>query len=131
MELMFAAFMLLVAATVCLVFLRPAPVYNGVGAVKEKIYKPAGTYWQYQAGDRQGFKTPTPIAIAECYTLTIQSDTLPSFVYIDVNTVEVRQYEIGTRVKFEYCVRGLPLLWSRVYVLSVSPAGADGDNIQV
>lgn len=120
--------MLFVAAAIWFVFLRPVPMFYRVGTVTAKIYKPAGTYWQYHAGDRQGFKTPTPIAIAECYTLSIQSETTPSLVNLDVNIVEAKQYEIGTRVKFEYCVRGLPLLWSRVYVLSITPAGAVGDN---
>jgi hypothetical protein len=126
MQLIFAAIMLVVAALIWFVFLRPVAILHGTGTVKDKAYKPSTTYWQYQAGIRLGFRTPTPISIAEGYSLTLQLDPAGSIARVGVNLVESAQYEIGTRVKVEYCVRGVAPFWSRIYVLRIGPLEAVG-----
>ena len=130
MQIAFAILMLLVAGGIWLVFLRPVPTFRERGVVTGKEYQPSGTYWQYHAGDRRGFRTPTPIAIAESYSLSIKLDKSTQVVQSSVNSVEGNNYHIGTPVQLEYCVRGVPLLWSRVYVLSVAPVDAGTSSEQ-
>ena len=120
MQLIFAAVMLTVAVAIWFVFLRPVPTMTATGTVTEKFYKPAGTYWQYQAGDRRGFRTPTPIAIAENYSLTLQLDNASRTAQAAVTMAEADRFQIGTPVRLEYVIRGVPPFWTRVYVLSVS-----------
>ena len=128
MELTFAAVMLLVAAAIWFVFLRPVPISKGTGVITDKVYQPAGTYWQYHAGDRRGFKNPTPIAMAESYSLGLRFTDSTRTARVSVNMAEAEAYPIGTPVRFEYVIRGIPLFWTRIYVLSISPVAAtDGD----
>lgn len=120
MELAFAAILLLVAGAIWFVFLRPVPISMGTGTVTEKFYRPAGTYWQYHAGDRRGFRTPTPIAIAENYSLTLQLDDASRTAQASVTIAEADRFQIGTPVRLEYVIRGVPPFWTRIYVLNVS-----------
>lgn len=128
MHLMFAMVMLAVAIGIWFVFLRPVPTAMARGVVIEKFYRPEGTYWQYHAGDRRGFRGPTPIAIAESYSLTLQWDHAPRTAQVSVNMAESDRFQIGTPVQFEYVIRGIPLFWTRVYVLNVSPLAAANDE---
>ena len=122
MLLIFAVFMLLVAGSIWLVFLRSVPRLSAKGVITSKNYKPPGEYTQYHAGDRAGFRQPTRIPIAEGYLVEIAIENSKEPVIALLNSTEAQWYEVGTCVAFDYEERGVPLLWKRVYVLSVQLA---------
>ena len=112
---------LAIAGAIWFVLIRPVPVQNSRGRVLSKSYKPPGVYMQHHAGTRQGFRVPTKIPIAEGYVIEIEVDDSNQVVSTLLNQVEARQYEIGTKVKFEYFERSVPFLWRRVFVQKVIP----------
>ena len=128
MQLIFAVFMLLVAGSIWLVFLRPVPRLSAKGVITSKNYKPPGEYSQFPAGDRAGFRQPTRIPIAEGYLIEIAIEDSKESVIALLNSTEAQWYEVGTRVVFDYEERGVPLLWKRIYVLSVQTMSARGSE---
>jgi hypothetical protein len=112
----------LLSLAIWFVMVRPVPQIAAVGTVKRKTHKPEGAYWQYQAGDRPGFRVPTKITIAEGYVLEIESPEIDGLVYAVINTVEARDYEVGDQVELKYSVRSLPPIWSKKYVTEISKA---------
>jgi|SRR5688500_18713086 hypothetical protein len=121
-QLIMAGVFLAVGAVIWLVLLRPVPVKTATGVVRTKTFKPAGQYVQYPPGDRQGFRSPTTIQLAEHYVLDIDvSDQSDEFRYA-INTAGAAAFDVGQRVNIEYQTRGLPLFWRRVYVLDAKPA---------
>ena len=131
MQLIFAIFMLLVAGSIWLVFLRPVPRHSANGVITSKNYKPPGKYTQYHAGDRTGFRQPARIPIAEGYLVEIAIENSKESVITLLNSTEARRYDVGTRVAFDYEQRSVPLLWKRIYILSVQLADqitASGDE---
>jgi len=128
MQFIFVVFMLLVAGSIWLVFLRPVPRLSAQGVITSKHYKPPGEYTQFPAGDRAGFRQPTRIPIAEGYLVEIAIEDSKESVIALLNSTEAQWYEVGTRVAFDYEERGVPLLWKRVYVLSVRLVGTTTSN---
>jgi hypothetical protein len=118
-QLIFALFMLLVAGSIWLVFLRPVPMLSARGVIKSKTYSPATEYTQYQSGNRSGFRQPTKIPIADGYLVDIRVKGWKKSVIARLNSSEAQRYEVGTQVGFDYEERGIPLLWNRIYVLKV------------
>jgi len=102
-------------------FLRPVPVQQTTAEIKAKTYKPAGTYWQQQVGTNRGFRTATPISVAESYVLELYSEQLDSTGFFSVPPPEEGSYRIGQRVTMEYQRKGLPLVGYKTTVLSVRP----------
>jgi hypothetical protein len=115
-----AAFALSAAAISCL-FLSPVRTQTAHGVIVSKTFKPAGTYSQYPVGVRPGFRTANEIPIAECYVFEINVDGMPASVHYALNTVASEQFQVGQRVRVEYQQRGIPLLWSRIYILDMKP----------
>ncbi len=122
MELVFSLVMLLVAGGVWLVFLRTVPKHSGSGVIVHKTYKPPGVYTQHHSGDRQGFRQPTYIPIAEGYVVEIKTTVADEHFLAALNSTEAQWYEVGTQVDFEYQRRGIPGVWQRTYVTAVKPA---------
>ncbi len=116
-ELVMAGVFLAVGAVIWLVFLRPVPIRTTEGVIRSKTLKPAGEYVQYPVGNRQGFRSPTTIQLAEHFVLGIQADGQSDEWTFAVNTAAAPAFEIGQRVTMEYQRRGLPPFWQRVYVL--------------
>lgn len=113
-------FFLVVAVTIWVVLLRPVAILKGTGTVIKKNFKPASTYTQYQAGDRQNFRTPTNIPIAEGYILDLQFDGSSQTAVVGINKSEADNYQIGDRVDFEYSVRSFWPFCSRVYIHKIT-----------
>jgi hypothetical protein len=114
-----AIFFLVVAACIWLVFLRPVMVRTAGGTIVKKTHKPAGTYWQYQAGDRKGFWTPTPIPIAEAMVFEIRVDGQQGSAFMSMNTTAAEAFQVGQNVQITYEERSVPFLWKRWYVLTM------------
>jgi hypothetical protein len=100
-------------------FVRPVPSQWTSGTIAAKTLKPAGTYWQYPPGIRQGFRTANPIPIAESYVFEIDVPAFPGPAYYALNTVASERYEVGHHVRLEYVERGVPGVWRRVWVLDM------------
>jgi hypothetical protein len=120
LTLIFAFLMAVAGACIWYVFLRPVPNKTTMGTIINKTFKPAGTYWQYPAGSNRGFRTPTPIPVAEADIFEIRVDGFEGAFFYPLNTVASRAYDVGTKVRITYQERGLPLIWKRVYVLEMS-----------
>jgi hypothetical protein len=102
-------------------FLRPVLIQHGTAEIRAKTYKPAGTYWQQQVGISRGFRTPTPIPVAESYVLELYCSEINSAGFFSIATAEEAKYQVGQHVAIEYQRRGLPLVGYRTTVLSVRP----------
>lgn len=116
-ELVLAGVFLAVGGVIWLVFLRPVPVQTATGVIQSKTFKPAGEYVQYPVGNRQGFRSPTTIRLAEHFVLGIRVEGQSEDWTYAVNTAMAPQFEVGQQVNIEYQRRGVPPFWQRVYVL--------------
>ena len=105
-------------------FIRRVPEESAEGTITDKLYKPAGTYSLQHPGVDRGFRMPTSIPIAEAYVFAVRLDGAGEQVAAALNTIESRQFKVGQRVRVQFQRRGLPLLWQRITVNSMSPAGA-------
>lgn len=114
--LLTSAFFALIAVAIWAVLLRPVPTRTASGTIKQKTFKPAGTYWQYPAGSDRGFRTATPIPIAEAYVFEIATDAFDGPVFYSLNTIASRDFSQGQKVNISYRERGIPFLWKRLYV---------------
>jgi hypothetical protein len=103
-----------------LVFLRPAATKAAQGVITYKVLKPAGQYVQYPTFTGGSFYTPNIIPIAECYVFVIQVDPLAASLGYSLNTVASARFEVGQKVNIQYQERGLPGIWRRIYVTSMS-----------
>ena len=111
----------IVAVLTWVAFLRPVPVLTTSAVVRDKTHKAAGTYWQQQVGTGRGFRTATPIPMAESYVLELRSDELGVTGFYAVAPSEETRYHVGDTVSMEYQRRGLPLIGHRTVVLSARP----------
>lgn len=116
------AALLVFAAAVWAVFLRPVPRRAASGEIIQKDYKPGGVYWQWPTGDRTNFFTPTRIPIAECNVFVIRMDGQPVPAVFSLNTLASEKFSVGQRVDIIYEVRGIPLVWKVACVLEMRPA---------
>jgi hypothetical protein len=71
-------------------------------------------------------RTPAEIPIAESYTFELRLDGIEKPVRASFNTVKSRQFEVGQRVRVRLVRRGLPPLWSRLFVTDMTPADSAG-----
>ncbi len=120
LELFFALGFAVFAMLIWFVFLRTVPVLHAKATVTSKVFTPETIYWQFQPGERHGFRTPTAIPIAEGYKLSLEIDGMHESADAGVSVLDADTFQVGTRVSIEYCKRGVPLLWKRLYVLKVS-----------
>ena len=102
------------------VFLRPIPVQTAFGRIIRKTFKPAGTYWQYPAGVDRGFRTATPIPIAEADVFELAVAGFEGPVFYSLNTVASKAFEVGQQVRIQYRERVIPFVGKRLYVLDMS-----------
>jgi hypothetical protein len=119
-QLIFALFMLIVAGTIWLVFLRPVPMLSAKGIITSKTYSPPTEYTQYQPGNRAGFRQPTKIPIADGYLVNIRVKGWKNLIVARINSSEAKRYEVGTPVVFDYEQRSIPFVWNRIYVFNVT-----------
>ena len=96
--------------------LRPAAAHTALGTITGKKFKPAGTYWQYPVGADRSLRTATEIPIAEACVFEIAADGLQSPLFFSLNVVASRDFNVGQRVRIVYLQRGLPFIWSRIFV---------------
>ncbi len=114
-----AIFFAIAAAAIWAVFLRPIPVQAAFGRITKKTFKPEGTYWQYPAGLDRGFRTATPIPIAEADVFELALDGFEGPVFFSLNTVASKAFNLGQRVQVRYRQRIIPFVGKRIYVLDM------------
>jgi hypothetical protein len=101
--------------------LGPAAAHTALGTITGKKFKPAGTHWQYPVGADRSLRAATKIPIAEAYVFEIAADGLQSPLFFSSNVVASREFEVGQRVRIVYRRRGLPFIWSRIFVEKIVP----------
>lgn len=114
------------AVVVAFVFLRRVTQLQSGGVVAAKWLAPASTYSQAHVGLQRGFRTPTPVPMPEHYVFEVRLDgdaAVPSgeVVRYSLNTVAAERFEVGQRVRVVYERRGVPYIWSRIYVKEMTP----------
>ena len=114
-----AVFFGLVSLGIYLVFLRPVARQSGAGEITAKTFRPGGTHLQQHPGIGRGFRTPTPIAIAESYSFEIRLDDSREVIRTALDIEQANDFEVGDRVSVEYERRGVPGVWGRVNVLAI------------
>ena len=115
-----AIFFAVFAGGIWAVFLRPIPVQTASGSITRKTFKPAGTYWQYPSGLDRGFRTATPIPIAEVDVFELAIDGLEGPVFYSLNTVASRAFDVGQKIRIQYRERVIPFVGKRLYVVDMS-----------
>jgi hypothetical protein len=108
------------AGGIWVVLLRPVPLKAAIGTIIQKTFKPAGTYWRYPVGVSRGFRTATPIPVAEAYVFEVKVGRFESPIFYSLNSVASQAFEVGARVQIRYHERTIPLIWKRVYVVDMS-----------
>jgi hypothetical protein len=111
-----AVFFVLFSAVALVSFFRPARQESTFGIITRKTFKPPGVYAQYPVGADRSLRTATQIPIAEAYVFEIAADGLQSPLFFSLNVVASKEFEVGQRVQIVYRRRGLPFIWSRIYV---------------
>ena len=104
------------------VFLRPVPIQTATGTIRGKAFREGGVYWQGHQGLSRGFRTPTPIEIAEAYVFQIEVGGLPEPLTYALNTVASDSFAVGDVVHVEFQTVGVPPFWTRSYVREIQPA---------
>lgn len=118
-----SVFFALVGGAIWWVFLRSVPRRTATGTLVAKTHKPAGVYMQAQTGSRQGFWTPTPIPIAECYVIQLRLENAPLVeAWYSLGATAAANYEVGQHVEVDFEVRGIPGIWRRLVILALRPA---------
>ena len=101
--------------------LGPAAAHAALGTITGKKFKPAGTHWQYPVGADRSLRTVTEIPIAEAYVFEIAAEDLRDPLFFSLNVVASREFEVGQKVRIVYRRRGLPFIWSRIFVEKIVP----------
>lgn len=109
-----------VAVSVWAVFLRPVPIETFSAVIVSKRLKPAGTYWQSPPGTQRGFRSATPIPIAEAVVFELKTPDFPAPVYVSLNTQAAQAFDVGQTVRFTAQRRVIPFVSERVYVLEMT-----------
>jgi hypothetical protein len=115
-----AIFFAFVVVAIWAMFLRPIPEQRAFGSITRKTFKPAGTYWQYPVSLDRGFRTATPIPIAEADVFELAIDGFEGPVFFSVNVVASKAFMVGQRIQIHYRERAIPFVGKRVYVLEMS-----------
>jgi hypothetical protein len=118
-QLISAAIFGLVSLSIWFVFLRQVPIQTAVGTITTKTFKPADVHIQQPTESGRGFRTPSKVPIAESYIFEIQVDGISQIIRASENTVRAGGFSVGDKVSIQYQERGFPLLWKRLYVLSM------------
>jgi hypothetical protein len=113
----------LATGVVWFAFLRPIPTRSAVGTIVRKTFQPEATYWQFHSGANRGFRTPNAITLAEAYVFEVTVEGWDSLVRHALNTKASEGFREGDRVQIRYQRRGLPPLWSRIYIFEMTATG--------
>jgi hypothetical protein len=102
-------------------FIRRVPEQTAVGTIISKGEVADRTFVQQRVGQGGVPTTPNTIELAPANTFEIRLDGRSSPVHASFNTVLGREFEPGQRVRVNYTIRGIPLVWQRVTVTDMSP----------
>ena len=105
-----------VALTIWIVFLRPVRQRTGRGTIVRRVRRREATYWQPHHGIGRGFRTPTPVPIAEAWVFEIDMEGGEGRVHHAMSRVAGAEFETGDEVLLTYERRGVPPIWMRTYV---------------
>jgi hypothetical protein len=112
----YAILFAVLAAGIYFAFLRQVSAESASAVITKKTFKPAGTFWQYPVGADRSLRTATEIPIAEAYVFEIAADGIQGSLFFSLNVVASREFEVGQRVRIVYRRRGLPFIWSRIFI---------------
>jgi hypothetical protein len=99
--------------------LSPAAAHTALGTITGNLNRQA-LIGSIQLADRS-LRTATEIPIAEAYVFEIAADGLQSPLFFSSNVVASQEFEVGQRVRIVYRRRGLPFIWSRIFVEKTVP----------
>jgi hypothetical protein len=121
LKLLFFAviFFAVLTGGIWVVLLRPVPLKTAMGTIMKRSFEPAGTYWQHRVGVNRGFRTATPIPIAEAYIFEVSVDGFENPFFYSLITVASQAFEVGTRVQVRYQEKSIPFIWKRLYVVDM------------
>lgn len=112
----------LALAAVLFAMVRPGQRRSAMGLIVSKTFKNAGTYMQSPSGVDRGFRSATPIEIAESYVLEVRVEGESQLVRGSLNTIAARSFETGQHVRIEYETRGLPFFGRRLLFTDIQRA---------
>jgi hypothetical protein len=117
---------LLAMAFILFALARPGQSRSATGTIVSKTLKKGGVYMQTPSGVDRGFRTPTPIPIADAFVFEIRVDGEREVVRGSLNTIAGRTFEPGQRVVVEYERRGLPFFGRRLLFTEMRHAEPEG-----
>lgn len=121
-QLILSFFFAIVAGLIWFTFLRPVPTQSDTGTITDKLFKPAGTTTITPVRtdyNTQSFSSPITIPTAEGYVLVIQLDSSHQQVRYFANAIESQKYVINQKIRIDYQMHGIPLLYKKASVLKV------------
>lgn len=111
----------LLAGAIYFVLVRPVESRTVSGAIIEKTYADERTITRTNAGPRRELWTQNRIKIPEGYIFTIRLAN-GGDVYFMVEKTAGEPFQVGQKVQVSYDERGIPPLWTKRFVRSMTPA---------
>jgi hypothetical protein len=111
--------LLILAAVVWFVLVRPVSARSGLGTIVGKTFQPSQPYTRVRSGPRREFWSEEKIQMPDSYLFAIRLDDA-SEVHYRLDAAAAAEFSIGQRVKVRLEERSIPLLWKRVYVREIA-----------
>lgn len=120
--LLIALVAVLLAAGFYFALVRPLSTGEAAGIITQKIFADERTITRVNAGPRRELWTQNRIRIPAGYIFTIRLADGGDVHYLIEKTAGER-LQVGEKVSVTYDERGIPPLWTKRFVRSMTPAG--------
>jgi hypothetical protein len=101
---------------------RAGVPHSANGTIVGKTFQAAGEYTRVRSGPRREFWSTEKIALPESYVFEIRLADATQ-VWYNLNSAAAAEFDVGQKVKLRLEERGIPLVWKRVFVREMAPAG--------
>jgi hypothetical protein len=117
----FAGLMILFAAAIFWIFLRPASTQTNGGVITVKKFMDQRTIERMPPGVRREFWSPSRYNLPAGFLFTIRMDNSQPEARYFLDKQAASSFSVGDRVTVSYEVRGIPPLWSKRFMRAMTP----------
>src|SRR5262245_21952998 len=113
---------ILIATLACYAFVRRAPEKTASGTIAAKHFLPAETMVRRQVSPRRQSWSEQKFDLPDRYGFEIRLEGSSEVLTYSVPVEAASGYKVGQRVSVVYESRGIPGIWKKNYVRTISPA---------
>jgi hypothetical protein len=122
----FAVLAMLLAGFAYLAFVRPVSQRTALGTIIGKHFVPAETVVRRQGSPRRESWSEQRFEMPDRYRFEILLEGSAETLTYSLPVTAASSYKLGQRVTVVYETRGIPGIWKRNYVRTISPAATRG-----